>query len=308
MRTRARTAAAPSGTMARTTTEHEAMLAPHRSDRGTFPSWYATAACGLLVVLLMAAQDATRADVVFGLSYLAPVALTVWYAGRVGGMALASLAAIGPSLLRVVHGPRVAPLPLVLASASTLGLYWLVCALVDARRQRKDLDVGRSFLDPATALPNARFLRSVLEPRIASYETGGGTLTLVRLQLRADGPEGPLEEVRRAAIATLRRAAQDGDLVASLDTNELGLLLWRPDTTEALRLVSELSREVAELSRGLAITVGAGAVTFASAPIDADEVLSLAARALSRARQAREGGVRHEVVYAPDLLSRRSGR
>lgn len=261
-----------------------------------------------VVIALMAAQDATRADVVFGLSYLAPVTLTVWYAGRVGGMALASLAAIGPSLLRVVHGPHVAPLPLVLVSASTLGLYWLVCALVDAGRQRRDLDARRAFVDPATSLPNIRFLRSILAQLVSSYEAGAPTLTLVRLQLRAGGPEPLPDDVRRAAIAALRRAARDGDLVASLDTNELALLLSRPDTTEAVRLVSELSREVAELSRGLAITVGAGAVTFASAPIDADEVLSLAARALARARQAREGGVRHEVVYAPDLLSRRSGK
>jgi diguanylate cyclase (GGDEF)-like protein len=140
-------------------------------------------------------------------------------------------------------------------------------------------------------------MRSIAARRICNYERARALryrrpLSLIMLDIdhfkRVNDAHGHptgdavIKRVARCVASTVRAA----DHVARLGGEELAVLAPEIDSTGALALAERIRRAVAAGTEPVAVTVSLGACTWASGPLEIEELLRRADEALYRSKDA----------------------
>jgi diguanylate cyclase (GGDEF)-like protein len=226
--------------------------------------------------------------------YYGPIALSAWYIGRRGALAVAALASLGWYVANQLAGlqythPAIWTLNTLVQGSSFAIVGWLVATL--RQSQLRERDLGRT--DPLTELSNRRAL----------YEEGGRMLELCRRTQRPvtlayidldhfkavndrDGhPAGDrlLQTVARA----LRSATRAADLPARMGGDEFAVLFPELGPEEVTPAIERLHTTLTQALSGTAdgVTASVGVITFLTPPADLAPMVQVADALMYRAKQ-----------------------
>jgi len=142
---------------------------------------------------------------------------------------------------------------------------------------------ARSLVDPETTLPDEHFFHLAVEGRVAAARRHLWPVAIVLVEIGLDDVDG---RARRDAVVAftgvMRRTLREADVACRLGPTTFGLVL--EDTSEeggvwtAERLQIALARDPARVK-----TLAAGVACYPTHGLRADEVLTRARTALSRA-------------------------
>ena len=149
---------------------------------------------------------------------------------------------------------------------------------------------GAGTVDLLTGLPNHLGFQSVMVRELSRAKRSGASLAVAILDLGAGAPfeSGTGDVLVRAASASLAGTLRSYDCVCRLDTARFAIVLPGMAADAAATLAGRLSQTVATAAGG--VTVAGGVAAFPEHAGTVDELVSLAADALSGARTA-GGGV-----------------
>jgi diguanylate cyclase (GGDEF)-like protein len=248
---------------------------------------------GAAVALIGVLDWVTGYEVSFGVFYLAPVAVTTWYASRRTGFAFA----VGSSFVwyaaEIAAGyPYDHPLIPVWNAFVRLSFFLITATLMAAVRLRLDAERLLATTDGLTGLLNSRAFRERLEQQLAIAQRTGRPFTLVYVDLddfkRINDTYGHGEGDRqlRAVGRVLVDETRKTDSVARLGGDEFALILPDTDRSGAETVTGKLAPLLRRATIGVAapLTCSVGAVVFREPPRNADEAIAAADRLMYDAK------------------------
>ncbi len=261
-------------------------------------------------ILLVGALDGGIAalagfDFTVTVFYVVPIGFAAWAAGAAAGFTCAAFAATVEAAVTwwSAHG---AMGPWILAASIGLEFLVFLGAAFTFARLRWHLERHRqlSRLDPLTGIGNERTFDAAVKQEVARGARKPAPFSVVYLdvdrfkELNDSRGHSSGNQLLRLIGGTLQGTVRKVDTVARVGGDEFALLL--PDTgPEVCRHVVDRLRErlgLALRGAGFANTFSVGAVTFEGPPVDADDLLIAADRAMYKIKHGPRDGVHYEVV------------
>lgn len=233
-----------------------------------------TIVAAVVLLLAVAAADRATGAAVFTLPYLLPVLLAA-RAGRAAAVALA-LAGAGAA----AHGQASFAAWPAVSDAAVLLAFALLAPVPGSGAAQGGL-VDREGLLLA--------LREERE-RVRRHRR---VFTMACVVLSGKGGDDSRRVLRVAAA--LAERLRITDVQARLGASDLVLLLPETDAQQLLPFLEALRQRATEAVGDPGIQVRLGAVTFRTAPADAEEALGRIESVLHRVRMSGGGGIAHEV-------------
>ncbi|MCX7620024.1 MAG: GGDEF domain-containing protein [Acidimicrobiales bacterium] len=246
-----------------------------------------------VVLLGVAAGDfLTGPYLVFATFYLAPVAFTAWFAGRVPGLVMAIVASCSGVIVTAVDPREVTPPIYVLNGVFRFITYSVVVLLVTAEKSAMDTIRSLASTDQLTGFLNRPRFYELAGRELARATRSRQPLALVyidvdELKQRNDTYGHEAGDAMLAAFAAaVRGTLRATDLVARVGGDEFILLLPEADADSAVAIVERL-RERLEIAEPLPIRFSAGVV---AGVVGDDDVESLVRRADLLMLEAKRAG------------------
>ena len=249
----------------------------------------------VLTALIAFVSMKTRAEIRFSFFYLIPVSLASWFVGRRPGILIAAASAATWMMASIAEGrwdfPRAPTLDL---NALLLASFFIAFALLlSALRAALDREKSLARTDSLTGLGNRRAFEERLELEIQRATRFDRPLTLALLDVddfktindRQGHAEG--DRVLAHLAGALRGNLRSVDLVSRIGGDEFVVLLSETDLAAARSAIGKLLDESRDQMRakGIAVSISAGVVTFASAPDSVAVMLKAADDLMYRAKQ-----------------------
>jgi len=249
--------------------------------------------------------------------YLAPVAVSAWYAGRYAGLGIALLSAATWLAADIGAGSAYShPAIAVWNATMHLTVFVLTSALLSALRLRLLAESARARTDPLTGVLNARAFAEQLGYSLALAQREGTPLTLAYVDLddfkqindRYGHTQG--DRVLVAVGQTLQEATRRTDIAARLGGDEFVLILPDTDRIGAESLIRKFSQKlrIALDATGSGVTCSIGAVTFASPPLSVTQAIDAADRLMYRVKKRGKNAMAFELAAGQESPLSPSGR
>ncbi len=264
--------------------------------------------CLLLVVIVALLDYWTGPYLTFGVFYLIPVAACAWWGGLPHGL-LMTLAATSAWCL--VDNLESAGTP------ATAGVWngivrFCILALVSSLLSRLHASMGREHrlarTDPLTGAANGRYFYETTSAAAEYARIAYKPLTLAYIDLddfktvndRLGHATG--DEVLRQFVDTVLLHLHGDGLLARLGGDEFALLLPGADRQSAAELIGHLHQKLSQVmsSRGWAVTVSIGSVTFLRPPPDVDRMIQYADKSMYLAKKKGKQRVEYNVFSEGD--------
>ncbi len=260
----------------------------------------------VLTALIAFVSMKTRAEIRFSFFYLIPVSLASWFVGRRPGILIAAGSAATWMMASIAEGrwdfPRAPTLDL---NALLLASFFIAFALLlSALRSALDREKSLARTDSLTGLGNRRAFEERLELEIQRATRFDRPLTLALLDLDdfkgINDRQGHAEGDRVLALlaGALRGNLRSVDLVSRIGGDEFVVLLSETDLAAARSAIGKLLDESRDQMRakGIAVSISAGVVTFASPPDSVAVMLKAADDLMYRAKQRGRDKVEFRLV------------
>ena len=237
-----------------------------------------------LVAFVAWVDFVTGEQVSVSLFYTAPVFLLTWFVSRRAGVVGAFLCAGARLALALGTGSSVPKLVAVWNTDVELGLFLLCAFAFGTLKDALDREQLLSRTDQLTGVASRHAFFDRLELEIERSRRNGSVLTLAYVDLD-DFKEINDRLGHAAGDAVLQRTAQRmlswlraTDFIARIGGDEFAILLPHTDAEAGLRLLTELSSRLLNVTEVEVITLSVGAVTFGptEGDVDPDELLGWA--------------------------------
>lgn len=237
------------------------------------------------VAILGLVDVATGFELSFSIFYLAPVALSAWYAGRLEGLVIATISATTWYLADMLAGHAYSSWWIAVWNALVrFGYFSITAHLLGLIKGRLELEHQLARTDSLSGALNRRAFREQLDYALALAARSGQAVTLAYIDLddfkrindqlgHAAGDE-TIRQVVRVLIESTRRI----DIVARLGGDEFGLLLPGTDRNGADQLLKKVRIALGGASPNAdhPVRCSIGAVTFAGEMPSCDEAIGAA--------------------------------
>ena len=251
----------------------------------------------LMVPLVEYGDYLTGPEASFDLFYFVPVALTAWYVGRRGGLAVAFLCATASGVADYIDGGDVVYWN-AFVHLVVLSIFGIVLSVL---RGVLDRERGAARTDALTGGANRRQFFETAVAEIIRSRRYGHPFSLAILDLdnfkvvndRMGHAEG--DKVLCAVAQALHSGLRATDTVARLGGDEFAVLL--PETgVEAAEVLDKIRVRLLDefLERGWPVTASIGAVTYRCPPEDIDAAVRDADLLLYRAKGAGRDALVHQ--------------
>lgn len=247
----------------------------------------------------------TSADIAFTLLYLAPIAFTAWFCGRLSSILLAS--ASGATFLVTDLFTREVHFSLAVQMWNfgvELGVFLTVAMVVSTLRARLLAEAASARADPLTHVSNRRSFDEAAAAELARARRTQKPLTIAYLDLddfkRINdrfGHQGG-DDVLVAVASALRGGVRVTDLVARIGGDEFVVLFPDADAPIVLPLLARVQSSLDALLgvRGWPVSFSIGAATYATPPASVDVMLSDSDALMYEAKSAGKNRVVHRAV------------
>jgi diguanylate cyclase (GGDEF)-like protein len=260
---------------------------------------------GFLLVAGVALVDyRTGPDLSFSVFYFVAIAVGAWWGGFSHGILLSLAAVCAWQWVDTLHGPGRPPVVLLWNGIVRFGSFAFASSVLTRLRGALRYEQTLARTDPLTGAANARTFFEVAQLELQRFGRAPRPLTLAYFDLdnfkevndRLGHAAG--DQLLRRVAETISHNTRAVDLVARLGGDEFVLLMPETDGTAAVaslqRLRVLLNKAAADTSELVACSIGA--VTFAKAPRDVEEMVHRADALMYAVKQAGKGQLRHEVV------------
>jgi diguanylate cyclase (GGDEF)-like protein len=238
-------------------------------------------------------------------AYAAPVALSAWYGGRMGGVLLSAVVAFvinwteamsgGPALWGTVFLVNV---PLVMA------FFLLIVVMLDVLKRSLRHEKAMARIDPLTGVANSRQFRESTALEIARARRSRRPMSALYLDIDDfKGINDTLghecgDDTLRVVADLMTHSLRATDIFARMGGDEFCAVL--PDTgPQAAMTVAEKIREGLQTPDEGAcseIAVSLGVATFLRPPLSIEEIVHAADQTMYEVKGSGKGAVRQVVV------------
>jgi diguanylate cyclase (GGDEF)-like protein len=237
--------------------------------------------------------------------YLAPVAITAWYAGRRASVGVAVLSCITWFIADTSAGLQYEHLSTLLWNTFIrLGFFIVNGLLVGALRDSRSHHRKLARTDHLTGAFGRRAFEERLEHDLDLARRNGGSLTLAFVDLdnfkAINDAHGHSvgDQALCATVLVLQGATRRSDTVARLGGDEFAFVLPDTDRRAAEEMVARLRCDLRQALQSVApeLTCSMGVMTFEDAPPDAKEALRAADSLMYDAKRQGKDAVAFGVV------------
>ena len=253
-----------------------------------------------MVVSVAAADVYSGPGVDLTLLYLGPIGFGTFFAGLGAGVVLAVLAAACSLESSRISGEHIAPAVMAWNAAQQLGVFLLLCGVLDAFKKRLLHEQQAARTDSLTSLANRRAFVESAWVELERARRHGRPLSLLYIDCddfkavndRLGHVGG--DAVLAAVAETLQKAVRGHDTVARLGGDEFGILLPEIDGPGAAALAERLGPQLRETLTGRwdRVTFSIGVATFVTPPASVDEMILRADELMYQAKRSGKDGWR----------------
>lgn len=244
-------------------------------------------------------------EIAFSIFYLAPVALSAWYAGRASSIGISLLACVSWLIADSAAGHEYSNDAIQIWNALVrLGFFLITALLLDIIRQRLLMEQQRSRTDSLTGLLNAGAFIDRLDYSLAFARRQQSILTLAYIDLddfkRINDLYGHNEgdRVLRSFGHVLTTAMRDTDTAARLGGDEFAVILPNTDSAGAQEVLHKfrLRMQAAFAADPSASTCSIGVVSFLVPPANPASAIRIADRLMYKVKRQGKNAVAFRVV------------
>jgi diguanylate cyclase (GGDEF)-like protein len=227
----------------------------------------------------------------FALFYLVPIGVSVRYAGRNWGLAVALLSAVA-GLVGDVAAPGAYGLLPIWNAATRLGVFVVAVMVLTRLRQAHETEHRLARTDVLTGVANFRWLSEEVQREMYASRRYGAALSLAYLDLddfkRVNDECGHAagDEVLRTVAAALLRLLRPTDLVARIGGDEFVVLLPHTDAKGAQRAMERVAEDLAAPETGPPIRFSSGVIDLDRAVGSIDDLIGRADERMYEAKRA----------------------
>jgi diguanylate cyclase (GGDEF)-like protein len=254
---------------------------------------------GALLVLFIGVPDYWLGrEIGFAIFYLVPISLTTWFAGRIPGICVSSVAVAVWLAADILWGGfyahRFTPFWNVLVR---LGLFVIVILLLDGFKREKSL----AREDYLTGLGNRRHFFELAEGEILRSRRYGHAFTLAYIDIddfkiindRFGHAEG--DAFLKSTAQIIKSNIRATDVASRLGGDEFAVLLPESGTGPATMFINKLHQLLSDAAQKdeRPVSFSIGAVTFLKPPDSVDDMI----RIVDRLMYSAKAGGKNRVLY-----------